>query len=280
MNRTRTTSDHDGPPLSARSRSKKTLDTNLPEPTANHHGDAEKPVASRAIRMLCVDDHAMLVAGLKSQFAFEGRIEVVGRLATAAKLLDEVERLSPTVVLLDIEMPGPDSFEMADRLRREHPDVRVIVLSALVRDAYISASFSAGICAYFAKSDELEDIVNGIYEVVASRTKTFVLGPKVRERCRPVTTGRTLASRKRVPTGDGPADKDKAPVTLMDSLTDREAEILRLIGKGLSRNQIAAQLCRSVKTVDGHQERMMKKLAIGARADLMRFAIREGLAQA
>ncbi len=71
-----------------------------------------------------------------------------------------------------------------------------------------------------------------------------------------------------------------APMTLLSSLTSREAEILRLIGKGLSRVQIGAQLCRSVKTVDGHQDRMMKKLGIVTRADLMRFAIREGLAQA
>jgi DNA-binding NarL/FixJ family response regulator len=70
------------------------------------------------------------------------------------------------------------------------------------------------------------------------------------------------------------------PDTLLGSLTPREAEILRLIGKGLSRAQIAAQIYRSVKTVDGHQDRMMKKLGIKVRADLMRFSIREGLAQA
>jgi DNA-binding NarL/FixJ family response regulator len=69
-------------------------------------------------------------------------------------------------------------------------------------------------------------------------------------------------------------------MTLLASLTPREIEILRLIGKGLSRVQIGAQLCRSVKTIDGHQDRMLRKLGIEARADLMRFAIREGLAQA
>ena len=69
-------------------------------------------------------------------------------------------------------------------------------------------------------------------------------------------------------------------MTLMDSLTHREEEILRLIGKGLSRTQIAAQLFRSAKTIDAHQGRMMRKLGISARADLVRLAIREGLAQA
>jgi DNA-binding NarL/FixJ family response regulator len=221
----------------------------------------------------------VLVEGLKAQFAIDGGIKIVGRLPTAAGLLEEVQHLRPAVVLLDIEMPGPDAFEMADRLKRAHPSVRIIVLSAHIRDAFITASFAAGVCAYFAKSDELEDIVGGIHEVMRSRSGSFALGPKVRERCRP------LSSRKSAHAAPDLHDEISvmrlgAPMTLLASLTSREAEILRLIGKGLSRTQIAAQLCRSAKTIDGHQDRMMKKLGIGARADLMRFAIREGLAQA
>ncbi len=83
-------------------------------------------------------------------------------------------------------MPGPDAFERAGRLKRSHPEVRVIVLSAHIRDAFISASFTAGVSAYFAKSDELDNIVNGIHEVMRSRSGTFLLGPKVSERCRVV----------------------------------------------------------------------------------------------
>jgi DNA-binding NarL/FixJ family response regulator len=229
-----------------------------------------------AIRVLCVDDHAVLVEGLRAFFAIDGEIEVVGRLATAARLVEEVQRLRPGVVLLDLEMPGPDAFETANRLRQVNPDVRVMVLSAHVRDAFISASFTAGVCAYFAKSDELEDIARGIHEVVRTRGGAFVLGPKVRERCRPLAGSADPGG-----LGDGlSVMRAHAPMTLLESLTSREAEILRLIGKGLSRIQIAAQLCRSAKTIDAHQSRMMKKLGIAARADLMRFAIREGLAQA
>lgn len=228
------------------------------------------------IRVLCVDDHALLVEGLKAQFAIDGAIEVVGRVPTAERLLEEVERLSPDVVLLDIEMPGPDAFETADRLVRERPGVRVIVLSAHIRDAFISASFAAGICAYFAKSDDLDDIVRGIHRVIEDGSGAFVLGPKVLERCRPVDVERS-GRRGR---DSGSAMRLGGPMTLLESLTSREVEVLRLIGKGLSRVQIAEQLCRSAKTIDGHQDRMMKKLGIPARADLMRFAIREGLAQA
>jgi len=240
--------------------------------------------APGVVRVLLVDDHAVLVEGLKARLAIEPGIEVVGHLSTAARLVEEVQRLQADVVILDIEMPGPDAFEMADRLRRKSPQVKVIVLSAHVRDAFISASFRAGVCAYFAKSDELTDIVRAIHECARDHTSSsFILGPKVRERCRPLPAqsgpsgeaGSSDAARD--PTYDMRAG---VPVTLLDSLTAREEEVLRLIGKGLGRTQIAAQLCRSAKTIDAHQGRIMKKLGIGARADLMRFAIREGLAQA
>lgn len=229
-----------------------------------------------AVRVLCVDDHAVLVEGLKARFAIDGGIEIVGRLPSAARLSEEVDRRHPDVVMLDIEMPGPDAFEMTDRMRHKHPEVRVVVLSAHIRDAYISASFRAGVCAYFSKSDELEDIIRGIHQVARNRNASFLLGPKVSERCRPVAVKSGEAEAR----NNSGVMRNGEPATLLESLTAREAEILRLIGKGLSRTQIAAQLCRSAKTIDAHQGRMMKKLGIEARADLMRFAIREGLAQA
>lgn len=235
---------------------------------------------SEAIRVLCVDDHAVLVEGLKAQFAIEGKLEIVGRLASAAKLVDEALRLRPDVVLLDIEMPGPDAFETADRLRRICPGVCVVVLSAHIRDAFITASFSAGVRAYFSKSEDLNDIVNGIREVVRNGQGSFVLGPKVRERCRPAARARgPIEPEKRTHEALDVGRRD-LPLTLLSSLTTREADVLRLIGRGLSRQQIAKQLSRSVKTIDGHQERMLKKLGIASRSDLMRFSIREGLAEA
>jgi DNA-binding NarL/FixJ family response regulator len=243
--------------------------------TARSPAPAVQGSSSHAIRVLCVDDHAVLVEGLKAQFAIAGAIEVVGRLSTAARLVEEAQRLNPHIVLLDIEMPGPDAFEMADRLKRVLPKVRVMFLSAHIRDAFIAASFSAGACAYFAKSDDLDEIVRGIREVMSKPKGTFIMGPKVSARCVPAA----LTSRRGV-AGDMSAEDGSGPRTLLKSLTPRESDILRLIGAGLSRNQIAEQLCRSVKTIDGHQDRMMKKLAIRSRAGLMRFAIREGVAQA
>lgn len=243
--------------------------------------DAPRPQAASwdtsddaGIRVLCVDDHAVLVEGLVRQFAIEDRIRVVGRLPSAEKLLDEATRLRPDVVMLDIEMPGPDIFEMADRLRHMHPKMRFVFLSAHIRDGYLAAAYKCGAWGYFAKGDELTDIVAGIMEVARSTAGTFVMGPKVSQRCRPAKSG--------TPSGITHANKDgnAGPATPLSELSNREIEVLRLIGKGLSRVEIAKQLSRSAKTIDGHQEHIMKKLAIDSRADLMRFAIREGFAEA
>ncbi len=155
------------------------------------------PYVSHAIRVLCVDDHAVLVEGIKAHFAIDGGIEVVGRLSTATRLVEEVERLHPNVVLLDIEMPGPDAFEMADRLHHSHPEVRIMMLSAHVRDGFISASFKSGASAYFSKSDELEDITRGIHELMPRSFSGFVLGPRVRERASRSGLGRGGTSRRR-----------------------------------------------------------------------------------
>jgi DNA-binding NarL/FixJ family response regulator len=240
----------------------------------------ERPLTTRphAIRVLCVDDHPLVVDGLRAQFEIDARIEVVGQLASATDLVQEARRLNPHAVLLDIEMPGPDAFEMADRLRHACPGVRIIVLSAYARDSYVSAAFSAGACAYFTKSDDVREIIEGIREVAGSPPGAFLLGPTLKERFltpQASATGPRRAAQRlhaAAPTHEEPI------VTPLGTLTPRELEILRLIGKGLGRVQIAAQLSRSVKTVDGHQERMMRKLSVTTRAQLMRLAIREGLA--
>jgi DNA-binding NarL/FixJ family response regulator len=224
-----------------------------------------------------VDDHAVLVEGLKAHFGIEGRIGVVGWLPSAEHLIDEIEKLRPPpdVVLLDIEMPGPDAFEVADRLHRQFPRVRVIFLSAHIRDGYIAAAYKCGAWGYFAKSDDPDDIAAGVATVAQNSAGTFVMGPKVQRHCRPIPPRATGAARE-----GGTASTDAEPGTPLGSLTGREVEVLRLIGRGLSRNDIAAELCRSAKTIDGHQERVMKKLGIATRTELMRFAIREGLAEA
>lgn len=231
-----------------------------------------------SVRVLCVDDHVILVEGLKAQFAIAGQIQIIGHLVSAKNLLDEVARLSPDVVLLDIEMPGPDVFEAADRLHHMYPKLRFAFLSAHVRDGYLAASYRCGAWGYFAKGDDLESIVRGILELARSPGGTFVMGPTMRRRCEEVGPRAWVVRSPHTMRARAPSTG--AVRSPLQSLTPREAQVLRLIGCGRSRNQIATELSRSAKTIDGHQDRMMAKLGIESRAELMRFAIREGLAEA
>ncbi len=214
------------------------------------------------IRILCVDDHRFLVDGLHARFDLESDLEYVGSLPNANDIVDAVKRLKPHVVLLDIEMPGRDPFEAVEDLCRLCPEVRTIILSAYVRDHYISSATQSGVYGYFSKSDDAEAIVNGIRKVAQGE---FAFGPKVRERCAPPARGMS--------------GHPIVPSSKLDLLTPREAEVLRMIGKGLSRSDIAKGLSRSPKTVDGHREAIMEKLDIHDRAELVRFAIREGLVE-
>lgn len=259
----------------------KPSEVSLKPTRAETKGSSPQPAISgvtddAGIRVLCVDDHAVLVEGLRAKFAVENRIRIVGSLASAELLLEETARLGPDIILLDIEMPGPDVFEMADRLRHAHPKLRFIFLSAHIRDGYLAAAYKCGAWGYFAKGDELDDIVAGIGEVACSTAGTFVMGPKVRARCRPTAMRTAGGPRRRA---DAPVPGG-GPATPLASLSSREIEVLRLIGKGLSRVQIAAELSRSAKTIDRHQDRMLKKLGISSRAELIRLAIREGFAEA
>jgi len=223
------------------------------------------PIRSRPVRVLCVDDHAFLVEGLRSRFEREASIEFVGRLDSAADLVPEVERLRPDVVLLDIEMPGPDVFETLGELHRACPETRAIMLSAFVRDRYIDTAVKAGAWGYLSKSDEPDAVVAAIRTVAGG---DFAFSPAVAERLR----GGGLRS-------GADAEVARCSCSRLDSLTPRELEILRLIGRGLSRADIAKSIFRSPKTVDAHRISIMDKLDIHDRVELARFAIREGLVE-
>lgn len=219
---------------------------------------------SDPIRVLCVDDHGFLVEGLQARFERTPDIEFVGRLPSAEDLVIEARRLKPDVILLDIEMPGPDPFEVTELLHQTMPDIRIIFLSAHTRDHYIGAAVDAGASGYFSKSDEIDRILEGI-RTVARRSSRFVFGPKAKSRLR-------AAPRHR-------RSDDQPPKTKLSALSPRETEILRMIGRGLRRSEIAEHACISPKTVDNHRESIMRKLDVHDRGELVRFAIGEGLAE-
>jgi DNA-binding NarL/FixJ family response regulator len=216
---------------------------------------------SRPIRVLCVDDHPVILDAFSRLFAGEDFI-LVGSLTSADDLLSVARQSAPDIVLLDIIMPGPDPFAAIEDLRRQLPEVRVIVYSGYVRDHYIDAAVCSGAWGYAYKGDPIEELLSGMKSVAQG---TFFFSAGLMERAKhqgPVWRGDT-SSRQ-----------------VLRSLTVREQEILRLIGRGLSRAEIARTLARSPNTITGHTHAIMKKLAISSRVGLVRYAIAEGLAEA
>lgn len=213
------------------------------------------------LRILCVDDHAIIGEGLQTKLALERDMEFAGWLGSADTLIDEVGRTRANIVLLDIEMPGLDPFEVVGDLRRRYPDVRAIMLSAYIRDLYIDAAVRAGAWGYLSKSDEPSTVIDAIRKVGRGE---FTFSPSVLERCR---------------SAQAAGGKQQQRGSKLSTLTPRELQILRMIGKGMSRLEIAKVISRSPKTVDNHRAAIMEKLGIRERVDLARFAIREGLSE-
>jgi len=218
-------------------------------------------MTDQPIRVLCVDDHAFLADGLEARFAQEPDLVFAGRLSSALGLVNEANRVEADVVLLDIEMPGPDSFEALEDLAHRRPESRVIMFSAYVRDHYIDEAVRAGAWGYVSKGDAPEQVIEAIRKVAGGQ---FAFGDDVLER-----TKKTKSA----------ASVDAKPLSKLDTLTPREKQILRLIGGGKSRIEIAESLHRSPKTVDVHRASIMEKLGINDRVELVRFALREGLAE-
>lgn len=135
----------------------------------------------RPIRVLCVDDNQALAEAMQIKLAVERDLQTVGRLHSADGLLVEVKKTNADVVLLDIEMPGRDTFEVVRELIGECPKVRVIILSAHVRDDYIDTAVGAGVWGYMCKGDRPDDIVHAVRRVSQGE---FVLGPEVMEHCK------------------------------------------------------------------------------------------------
>jgi DNA-binding NarL/FixJ family response regulator len=161
-------------------------------------------------------------------------------------------------------MPGADPFQAIEELRARHPDTRVVVLSAYVRDRYIDMAVDRGAWGYFSKSDAPDTVIAGIRSVAGGQA---AFGPEVRQRMESPRTA-----------GPVPGSTAAASSRLAD-LSARELEVLRLIGRGMSRAEIAQHLHRSVKTIDAHHTSIMKKLDLHDRVELALFAVREGLVE-
>jgi len=207
---------------------------------------------SDAVRILLVDDHAVLRSGLRLLLEQEPDLEPIGEAATAEEAVRALPRLSPDVVVIDVEMPGIGGLEGIGLIRERAPDARVLVLSMHDQARDVRRAFDAGAHGYLPKAAADEDLVRAIRAVAAG------------ERYVHPSLGAALAAPQ---PASGP----------IDELTARERDVLRLLALGHTNQEIAEQLVVSVRTVESHRAHVMTKLRVSTRAGLVGEALRAGL---
>lgn len=225
---------------------------------------AERPGWTRAggqrIRVLIVDDHAILRQALRQLLEAEPEVEVVGDAANGREALATTEKLLPDVVLMDMVMPGLNGLEATRQIRKRFPKTRVLILTGYMEDEQILSALRAGASGYVVKRSDTEELLLGI---------------------RAVHRGNTYFS-SAISDGDAVSQylwqaKKEDGKAGYELLTSREREVLQLIAEGYSNQRIAQELFISVKTVEAHKAHIMSKLHARNRTDLIRYALRKGL---
>ena len=208
------------------------------------------------LRVLLVDDHALVRAGMRSLLQDLPDVEVVAEAGDGAEALAAAERERPDVVLMDIAMKGMNGLEAAARLREGLPGVKVIILSMHTSEEYVLLALRAGAAAYLIKDSATSELELALKCVMRGET---YLSPAI---SRQVVDGYV----QRVGASAGP-----------EPLTPRQREVLKRIAEGRSTKEIAFELNLSVKTVETHRAQIMERLGIRDVAGLVRYAMRAGL---
>jgi two-component system, NarL family, response regulator NreC len=207
------------------------------------------------IRVLVVDDHAVVRSGLRRVLDAEDDIETVGEAANAERAVFEAMELKPDVVLMDVTMPGKSGVEGLPALLQSVPDVRVLMLSMHDDPAYVRASFEAGASGYVLKEAADAEVVAAVRAVASGERYVH-----------PALGARLVA-----------AETEERRRAETDPLSEREREVLRLLALGHTNQEIASMLYISVRTAETHRAHIMQKLRLASRAELVRYALDSGL---
>ncbi len=210
------------------------------------------------IKVLLVDDHEIVRAGLRMLFVAEPTIEIVGEASNGAEALQQVSALQPDVVLMDVAMPGMNGIEATRAIKAAHPEVAVLALTMHEDEEYFFEMLNAGASGYVPKRAAPDDLVSAIHVVHQGDVFIYPTLAKL--------LVRDFLQR---------AETNTMPVA--EELTAREREILTYIAEGYTNREIADKLVISVKTVDRHRENIMHKLNLHSRVELVKYAIEKGL---
>ena len=205
-----------------------------------------------ATRILITDDHGVVRQGLRMFLSLEPELEVVGEAANGREALSMARELKPDVVLMDLLMPVMDGIEATQAIRSEMPEVEVIALTSVLEDTSVSGAVRAGAIGYLLKDTDAEELKRAIQAAAEGRVH---LAPEAAAR---------LMREVRAP---------ESP----EELTEREAEVLRLVARGQANKQIASSLFVSEKTVKAHVSSILMKLGVQSRTQAALHAVRTGL---
>ena len=210
---------------------------------------------AKQIRVLIVDDHAVVRSGIRLLLAQEPDIEPVGEAGTGREAIFQARSLKPDVILMDVVMPDQTGLEVLPTLIREQPETKVLLLSMQDDPRYVREAFAAGATGYVLKEAADAEVVAAVREVAGGGRYVH-----------PELGARLVA-----------AEAAAARRAEDDPLSEREHEVLRLLALGHTNQEIAAQLYISVRTAETHRAHIMQKLRLATRAELVRHALAQGL---
>jgi len=214
------------------------------------------------IRLLLVDDHAVIRSGLKMLLGSQKEMEIVGEAGSAAEALTETERVQPDVILMDIGLPDKTGIEATREIKSKFPKVNIVALTIHEDEEYFFQMLDAGASGYVPKRAAPEELITAIK--AAAIGEVYLYPSLAKLLVRDFFNVERIADEK----------------VNLDGLTKREREVLTRLAEGESNDQIAALLVISPKTVERHRENIMRKLNLHSRSELVRYAIRKGIIKA
>ena len=219
--------------------------------SANKKPKCDPPSAKRIV---IVDDHPLFRKGLEQLINSNDGLAICGEAANAAEGMDVIRRIAPDMVIVDVSLPGANGIELIKNIRAEFAELPILVLSMHDESLYALRSLRAGAQGYVMKQEALGNVLTAIHQVFDGRPYLS-----------PAMSAKLIVSYAEAP------DNGKAAPT--DSLSDRELEILELIGKGREVREIAKELHLSPKTVETHRAHIKEKLNLGNARQVTRFAV-------
>ncbi|MCK8600964.1 response regulator [Desulfoferrobacter suflitae] len=211
-----------------------------------------------SVRLLIADDHNIVRDGLRALLETQQNLQVIAEAENGRKAVRLVRELSPDVVIIDVGMPGLNGIDATRQIVAEANETKVIALSMHSDRRFVAQMFKAGAAAYLLKDCAFEELVQAVDVVVAGQ---IYLSPEI--------AGAVIEDYVR--------HISRTDSSGFSVLTAREREVLQLLAEGKATKEIAAELFVSVKTIETHRQQIMHKLKVGSLADLIKYAIREGI---